>query len=509
MVRKRLFEKKCRIGPNEESNPRSVSARFGAWIFLTVVALAPLPFGSFDLTAVAFWCGVLGFALILAPLRELRAQHFILIGLGFAVVLAYLFVVHEQLAAEPWLSVPASASMWLKAGDLLHERLMPSIAIVRNEPYLTLGRPLVAILSLANGFLFCADEKVARRLLRIIAWSGVCYAVFGIAQHVMDPTKILWREKHAYLGVLTSTFVNRNTAAVYFGSCSVIWLSFTLQPVRTWMTRDGVSWRGVFKRFMADIPQDVVIPVLMLLICLTAMFMTGSRAGVILSLVAITLTFNLYFRHFLKGWTGLTMGAVISVAGVLLALQFLGGGVVNRFDFQGAADEDRLATYRATLRMIADNPWLGTGQGTFAWAFPAYRSSDTSMLGTWDIAHNSLLEIASDMGIPIAALVTFCWIVIFGVLIRGIPGSERTLAVRISALAVALLAVCHSMVDFSLQIPGYSIVALALVGAGLSQCCLRRNRKLGSRVRVSGSGIVSRRRLNIMTPNHLAGGGLV
>jgi len=275
------------------------------------------------------------------------------------------------------------------------------------------------------------------------------------------------------------------------------------------MTRDGVSWRGVFKRFMADIPQDVVIPVLMLLICLTAMFMTGSRAGVILSLVAITLTFNLYFRHFLKGWTGLTMGAVISVAGVLLALQFLGGGVVNRFDFQGAADEDRLATYRATLRMIADNPWLGTGQGTFAWAFPAYRSSDTSMLGTWDIAHNSLLEIASDMGIPIAALVTFCWIVIFGVLIRGIPGSERTLAVRISALAVALLAVCHSMVDFSLQIPGYSIVALALVGAGLSQCCLRRNRKLGSRVRVSGSGIVSRRRLNIMTPNHLAGGGLV
>jgi hypothetical protein len=31
------------------------------------------------------------------------------------------------------------------------------------------------------------------------------------------------------------------------------------------------------------------------------------------------------------------------------------------------------------------------------------------------------------------------------------------------------VAVLHSLVDFTLQIPGYSIVALALVGAGLAQ----------------------------------------
>ena len=39
----------------------------------------------------------------------------------------------------------------------------------------------------------------------------------------------------------------------------------------------------------------------------------------------------------------------------------------------------------------------------------------------------------------------------------------------VAALAVASLAVLHSLIDFSLQIPGYAIVALALIGAGLAQ----------------------------------------
>ena len=38
-----------------------------------------------------------------------------------------------------------------------------------------------------------------------------------------------------------------------------------------------------------------------------------------------------------------------------------------------------------------------------------------------------------------------------------------------TALAIALLAVLHSTIDFSLQIPGYAIVALSIIGAGVAQ----------------------------------------
>ena len=79
----------------------------------------------------------------------------------------------------------------------------------------------------------------------------------------------------------------------------------------------------------------------------------------------------------------------------------MGTGVNARFDSQGFSGGGRLETYKAALRLIGDHPWFGTGQGTFADAFPAYRSSDAPISGVWDHAHNTLLEIAADMGVPI------------------------------------------------------------------------------------------------------------
>ena len=73
------------------------------------------------------------------------------------------------------------------------------------------------------------------------------------------------------------------------------------------------------------------------------------------------------------------------------------------------------------------------------------------------------------MGIPIAALVDLGWAIIFAMLIHGVIVRKRGVIFPLAALTVALVAVLHSLVDFSLQIPGYSIVALALIGAGLAQ----------------------------------------
>jgi hypothetical protein len=55
------------------------------------------------------------------------------------------------------------------------------------------------------------------------------------------------------------------------------------------------------------------------------------------------------------------------------------------------------------------------------------------------------------------------------VLLRGALTRRRDVIIPIAAFAVALLALLHSLIDFTLQIPGYAIVAFALIGAGLSQ----------------------------------------
>jgi O-antigen ligase len=207
----------------------------------------------------------------------------------------------------------------------------------------------------------------------------------------------------------------------------------------------------------------------MIFVCLTAMFMTRSRAGVILSLTAMIVAFMLYFRRDLPQRIGVIAPVLGGIALALGLLQLMGGGVNARFDAQGIADEGRLATWRATLRMIADHPWFGTGEGTFVWNFPSYRSADMSMRGVWDHAHNALLELAADMGIPLAALVTTAWILIFASLISAVRVRRHDLLLPTCALSVAMLAILHSSVDFSLQIPGYSIPTLALIGAGIAR----------------------------------------
>jgi O-antigen ligase len=161
----------------------------------------------------------------------------------------------------------------------------------------------------------------------------------------------------------------------------------------------------------------------------------------------------------------LVIGGLIA----LIFLQVLGGNVSGRFDVQGLSDEGRLETYRSTLRMIADHPWFGTGLGTFEWSFPAYRSANVSMSGVWDLAHSTPLELASDLGLPLAGLMGLAWLVVLGVLIRGVRTRRHDRIVPTGALAVAILGLAHSVIDFSLQIPGYAIVVFALVGAGLAQ----------------------------------------
>jgi O-antigen ligase len=377
------------------------------------------------------------------------------------------------LADHPWFGV-GPHPLWREAAANLALPLHPSIAIARNQPWFELGRPLLAILAIGGGFVVGADRVRARQLVKVIAWSGAAYAGYGILSHLLDPTRILWREKQAYIESVTGTFINHNTAATYFGSCAVVWSLLLWERLRLEMPSGPLRWSKMAMRLSVATPKGIVAAFAMLFLCLAAMFMTGSRAGVVLSLLALVAGFILFFRRDLPRRSGLLLSLAGAAAAALVLLQLMGGGVNARFDIEGVADSARLKTYAATWRMIADHPWFGTGQGTFAYAFPAYRSADNSMWGVWDIAHNTVLEIAADMGLPVATLVVLAWIVIFVVLLRGAVIRQRDRVIPVAAAAVGLLAALHSLVDFSLQIPGYAILAFSLIGAGLAQSFVSR-----------------------------------
>jgi O-antigen ligase len=91
----------------------------------------------------------------------------------------------------------------------------------------------------------------------------------------------------------------------------------------------------------------------------------------------------------------------------------------------------------------------------------------------WDIGHNTHLEFASEMGIPLALIVAMAWIAALAILSFGLRGQRRNMIAPLSSLAVSLIALVHSSIDFSLQVAGYSIVVFALLGLGLSQAIRR------------------------------------
>jgi O-antigen ligase len=411
---------------------------------------------------IAFWCIILGLSVIVVSERGLRREHLALFGLVAIVTLAYAFVLHEQLAARPWIA--SLHPLWHQSAEILGTRINPSVSIVWNEPFLALGPPLANMLAAICSFVVCINRDRAHQLLLVIAWSGVGYAVYGIAA-LVDPTHTLGAENLS-ASRLTSTFLNSNTAAAYFGSCAVLWLLFLLQQLRQRLPLDSIYWRSTPRLLVSQMP---ILACVMFLICLTAMLMTNSRAGIVLSFMALLIAFIGFFYRDLQRRRWVAPVLLIGALTVFVFFEVLGGSVVQRFEVEGFDDQTRFETYRSTLRMIADHPWFGTGLGTFEWSFPGYRGANVSMWAVWTNAHSTPLELAADLGLPLTGLVGLAWTFVLIVLIRGVRTRRNDRIMAVGALAVAILGLAHSVIDFSLQIPGYTIVVFALVGAGLAQ----------------------------------------
>jgi hypothetical protein len=434
-----------------------------------VLAGAPLPFGSRDATTVAVWCIILGVGLLVASPRYLTRAHKVLLA-GLALfVLCYAFVLHEQLAEHPFLAQPHP--IWAKAADLLGHPVTPSVSVVRGEPFYALGPSLACLLALTLGLVVGADRVRADQALFVLAWSGVAYAVYGILTLVFGPVWLTPPEHAVFANVLTGPFVNRNTAATFFGSCTAVWLVLLLIRVRRRLPEGPLRWREVLRQLLAENKDEraLVLRFSMFFLCLTAMFMTGSRAGVLVSLFVMVLTFVIFFRRDLPRGKAAAIVALGALVVALILLQLLGGQVEARINERGLADQGRWQAYQSTMRMIFDNPWFGTGLGSFAWVFPAYRSGEISIIRVWDIAHSTPLELAAELGLPMTGLIVIAWVIAFAVLARGARRPRRETIVPLAALTVTLIGVLHSCVDFSLQVVGYALVAFSILGVGLAQ----------------------------------------
>lgn len=461
-------------GQRSSSQQDDRSAGVGNWpaelpyllIFL-ILAIAPFPFGSVSPVAITLLSITAGGAIAAFAFRMPSVPSpGILVAAIFVLVTAYAVTVYLQLLPRSP-GDPLAHPIWREAQSLLGLSLSAGASIAHNQPIFAIGAPLLVLLLFIGGYFCGADDLHAQRLLQVIAWAGGLYAILGIVLFIIDPSMVLWRQKIAYLSSLTGPFTNRNTAAVYFGSCAVIWMLLFFRKAipsgRSRRSRHGGSGRSAIKLRRA-IPETVFF-----FSCIIAVLLTGSRAGAGSVAIGLLLAFIICLKKILsrrvRKWLMLGGGVFV----ILMIYQIADSGIGERLQTEGVAGGGRAEGVRSTVDMISASPWLGTGLGTFAYGFASYRSSLASGWGVWDKAHNVLLEIAAEGGLPLAAVVLIVWIAAIALLVRALRKAKKASDLVVAALCVCTVALLHSLVDFSLQIPAYGITVSSLMGAGLAQ----------------------------------------
>jgi O-antigen ligase len=130
--------------------------------------------------------------------------------------------------------------------------------------------------------------------------------------------------------------------------------------------------------------------------------------------------------------------------------------------------QERLQAGRDALRMVAAQPVLGFGGGTFYSAFPPFKSP--LLTGFFDHAHNDYAELAADTGLVGLALLlalagaTLCR----AIALLSDRESPATQGVAVGVFMAMCCLGVHSAFDFNLQIPANALTFTAVLALAWS-----------------------------------------
>jgi O-antigen ligase len=432
------------------------------WITVAALALAPLFFGSIDQLAVVIWIVVLSIGTLFGLAVPMGARQARLLFVFFILCFVYALVAVIQIAPDRFGKF--NDPIWLKANQLLGLNTPPRISILAEIPSVAVGHFLLLVTSFMNGFFVGTSQRNAYTLVWWARASILVYVIYGLVALALTPNLLLWAPKLAYQGYLTATFVNHNTAATFIGAGCILWFCWAYLPLQS------LPWSSLRLLLLTPSNEHLAFKLIVrsagALTCLFALLLTGSRGGLICSSAGLLVAIGLMAVNKTKPklWYIIASG----IGALALAVAWL--SQTGRIGSQGFFDDARLSVYGLCIDAIRQRPLLGSGAGSFEELFPSLRTENLSLWGVWDYAHSTVLEIAVEMGLPAAAMVVIASLASIIILVRAALNSKDGDHASLASIAgIAVLSYLHSMIDFSLQIPGYLIVFAILLGCGLSR----------------------------------------
>ncbi|MBO9136775.1 O-antigen ligase family protein [Rhizobium sp. L80/93] len=367
-----------------------------------------------------------------------------------------------------------------------------SISIVPADSIATLLFVALPLLSFLTGLLVIRTDGDARMVINSLGVGGALCAIYGLIQFSFFPTTNLFFQKDSYLDSLTATFVNRNTAGTFLGIVTLITLRFA------WSYGRKISVGRIIKRRFQNRNVDsaglgtFLVSVSCAASAAMALMLTKSRGATASSLLALGVMLYLTLEdQNADGKSGFSRprtsrkGVIrfIIVAFVLIVcFSIFGGRAILRAEIQGG-DDGRYCVLPGIIDLARGEPIFGYGFGSFLYAFPPFRDPACGIINVWDRAHNVFLEGYIGLGVLFPALVLVGGGSLIAAHIIGLRERRRMRSYAVVGLAVIVLVGLHSLVDFSIQIPGMATYAASLLAATSSICLAKTSRASTQRAR--------------------------
>lgn len=462
-------------GPHGEPDPL---ARLLEWGLAASVVLFPLPFGSvvpggrLALELIAF---ALALVWVVRAFRHPTPVPPVAVRAGLTSLLVLALVQAAPLGAlMVGLVSPRAIELRQEsrpAGDALAaERellgvdptLLDAPATVSLDPGATAsalrtGAALSALLLVATTV---AATRGVRLLVLGLLLSAAFQGLYGILVLASGHDQIWHLPKRYYLDCATGTFVNRNHFAGFLAATLPAGLARSIAQYR------GSGQRHPARKFLLELfspeASKTILLGLLVITGLAGLLLSFSRAGIVLGMAALLLTVVATGRRGL-GTRLVIVLLVLGVAAVPLS-QIGCDRLASRY---ASASEDlvasggRAAVWKDTLSMAAAFPVTGVGFGTFASAYPLYRSPSVRLF--YAHAHNDLIQYVAEGGIVGGLLLLLLLGPVLLRIVRGLAGHGDTLAAGLAAGLAALL--LHGLVDFNFHIPSNAATAAILAGA--------------------------------------------
>ena len=434
--------------------------------YLAFLFCLPLPFASVYTWGWAFFGGCSFLLLALVLLAKVKVQ---LVNKAPALELPIAFV----------RSIPVLILLFVVQLIVLLQWLLGSYDAFQD---LLQGLGLCAFFALS--LLLLTDKASIERAIWVVIIAAGFQALYG---SLMVMTGLEWgffAEKWAYLGKATGTFVNRNHLAGYLEMTLALGIGFLLAS----STRYSGDWQQRLRQFIEVLLSPKVVMRLTLGIMVIGLVMTRSRMGNTAFFASLMIAggLALLLMKNKSRSTTILLSSLLIIDIAIVGTFFGVEKVAERLQSSSINKESRDEVSRDTFNMWLDNPLLGTGAGSYKYAYPSYKSDDVTIFRIYDYAHNDHLQFLAEFGAIAFLLLAIAVALVFYWSLQAMRLRQRSLNQGLGfASCMAIIAIMiHSTVDFNLQIPANAFMFVFMLAMG----CIARWTPSGSRSSGSGSG---------------------